>query len=149
MIAARSIHAKFAHVAGQSYSISLRSPRVRLASAASRDVPRTVGQTPSPEPDIFAALAQRSDVDRHHAQAIEKVARKFPSPISSSKARCVALIMRTSTGIDSSRPVFQSAVLPGAQQFCLHVRAHVANLIKEERAAIGCSNFPLRRAAAP
>ena len=64
--------------------------------------------------------------------------RKAPCLTSSSRLRCVATITRTSTAIGAvAADAFHLAFFEHAQQLGLHHQRHVADLVQEQRAAVG------------
>ena len=64
----------------------------------------------------------------------------------SSRLRCVAAMMRTSHSVCSvAADALEDALLQHAQQLHLHGQAHVADLVEEQRAALGDLEAALAR----
>jgi len=56
---------------------------------------------------------------------------------------------RTSTVVGLSEPMRSTHPLPERAAAGLHGRRHIADFIQKQRAAMGCSNLPVWRCAAP
>src|SRR4051794_19887677 len=87
--------------------------------------------------NILAALTQRRDVNRYHVQAVVEVLLKtsIAHHLAEVPVRC-----RNHAHVDSLRPLraerFELTLLQNAQQLGLKRRAHRADLIEEDRAAV-------------
>src|SRR5215813_9624016 len=92
--------------------------------------------------NVFATVTERRDIDRHNAQAIEKVGAKILS---------LDLFFQSAVrrahypDINRNRFVpaesFDSSLFECPQQLSLHVGAHVANFIEEQSAAVCLFKF--------
>ena len=87
---------------------------------------------------VLLALAQRRHVNVHDVDAVEEVLRNAPVATSCSRSRLVAEMMRTSTRIGPSVAAdgLNLAALEESQQFGLHLQAHLADFVEEDRAAV-------------
>src|SRR5690606_32809161 len=88
--------------------------------------------------DVVAAFAQRRDLDLDDAEAVEQVAAER-AVLDHALERAVG--RRDETDVDRTGPVLADAadrtLLERAEQFRLHGRGEVADLVEEERAAAG------------
>ena len=93
--------------------------------------------------DVVAPLAQRRDVQRHHAQAVEQVLAEAALAHGGVE---VAVGGRDDAHVDVlgfARPDRRHlAALEHAQQLGLEVDRHVADLVEEERAAVRLAEAP-------
>ena len=100
--------------------------------------------------DVLQPLAQRRHAERHDVQAVEQVlAEQALLDLRSSDSRWVAAMMRTSR-LDRRAPADGGvlALLQHAQQPRLRVERHVADLVEEQRAALGLLEAALACASA-
>src|ERR1041384_6880674 len=81
--------------------------------------------------NIFSTIPQRRDIDRYYTQTVKEVGAEI-----SILDLVFQITMRgaDNPNVDSDRLVaaesFNSSLFEGAQQLCLYVRAHVADLIE-------------------
>src|SRR5438552_1329030 len=92
--------------------------------------------------NVLASFAQRSNVDRNHAQAIEEIGAKISIGN--------FFFQRAMRGADDphiyrnrfvTAKSFNPTLFQRAQELCLYVGAHVANLIQKEGAAVCLLEF--------
>ena len=88
--------------------------------------------------DVLAAFAQRRELNREDAQAIEKV---LAEPASVDLFLQVAIGRGNDADIDPAgarvADAFQFLLLQNAQQLCLHRERHFSDFIEKQRAAVG------------
>src|SRR6185369_11592088 len=88
--------------------------------------------------NVLAPIAQRRHLDRHHTQAIVEILAEAPFADGLFE---VAIGRRDDAHVHALRghPAdrLEHAVLEHAQQLHLQLRAHVADLVEEDRAAVG------------
>ena len=126
-----------------------RRPRRSRAAPRRRCRARLRHEVRDQQRNVLAPLAQRRHVDRHDVQAVEEVLaeparRRSPS----SRFLFVAAITRTSTSTRlRAADARHDAVLQHAQHLRLRGERHVADLVEEERAAVGLLELarPVRR----
>ena len=87
---------------------------------------------------VLGVLAQRRHVDREDGEAVEQVFAEAPRAIAASRSRWVAAMMRTSTAIWRVPPTRSNtrSCSTRSSLTCI-VGRHVADLVEEERAAVG------------
>src|SRR5207237_9898239 len=94
--------------------------------------------------NVFSAFAQRCNVHRYYAQAIEEIGAKISLGDLFFQG---AMRGADDAHVDGDRFVatqsFDSSLFECAQQLCLDVGAHVADFVEEERAAVCLLEFSL------
>ena len=149
----RALHPilELAHVAGPGVRLDGRD-RIR------RELQQRLAVAPAGLLQQEVAISTESDprsrsggmVDGDFADAVEEILAEGPlSAIATLRSRWVAAMMRTST-CDQLAPAdaLDRALLQEAQQLRLQRQRHVADLVQEERAAVGGLDLA-ERAASP
>ena len=99
------------------------------------------------ERDVLAALAQRRDPDRHHGEPVVEV---LAEAALGDRAAQVLVRRRDDPHVDLDRRRLADppdlALLERAQELRLEPRARLADLVDEERAAVGLLEEPAPRA---
>ena len=117
------------------FSAGVEMRLISLPVSAAKLGDEMVGQ----QDDVAAAVAQRRNGDRETRSAGNTDPRgTCPSPTISSRLRLVAAMMRRSTltGRDAA-DALEGLLLQHAQQLGLHRQAQFADLVEEDRAAVG------------
>ncbi len=100
--------------------------------------PRGLGEMRGKQRDVLAPLAQRRHVDREHGEAVEEIGPE--APLGDGGAQ-VAVGGGDHAHVDAVRLVrahaLDLALLQRAQQHRLQLQRQVADLVEEERAAVG------------
>ncbi len=90
------------------------------------------------ERDVARALAQRRQADRHDVEAVEEV---FAERAGGDELLEVAVGRRDEAHVDADRldaaDALELALLQRAQELDLHLDGDLANLVEEQRAAVG------------
>src|SRR4051812_30700005 len=88
--------------------------------------------------NVFRSITQRRNVDRHYAEAIEKVTTEFPA-----FTRLFDVAVRSSNDadvhLDGGGPAdaLELLFLNHAQNLCLKIQAHLRDLVEQQCSAIG------------
>src|SRR5207247_25878 len=94
--------------------------------------------------NIFSPLPQRRNINRNNAETVKEISAEIP--------RSDFLFEGPMRGADNANvhwngfvtsQSFDPSLFQGAQEFGLHICAHVANLVEEQRATTGLLKFPL------
>ena len=88
--------------------------------------------------DVAGALAQRRDLQRHDVEPVEQVFAEVAARDLGSRSRFVAVTSRTSTlSVLMPADPLELALLDRAQELDLHLDGDLADLVEEQRAAVG------------
>ena len=116
------------------------------AEAVRRPLRKVLGE----RTDVVRAVAERRDHDGKHGKAVVKV---LAERLRLDHRRQVAVRGGDDADVDAHRPLAADpddlAVLDDAQQPDLRGKRELADLVEEQRAAVGLLEPPLRRVAAP
>ena len=103
----------------------------------------------SEERDVLLALAERRQLQGHHVEPVVEVLAELSVRTSVARSRWVAAMIRTSTLTAASADRHDLALLERAQQPRLQRGRDIADLVEEQRAAVGLTKSPGARPAAP
>ena len=92
--------------------------------------------------DVLAALAQRRKLDREHREPVVEVLAEAPSAIARSRSRLVAATIRTSTLRVRVPPTRSNSPSCSTRSSLACTRRHLADLVEEQRAAVGQLEAP-------
>src|SRR3989441_625402 len=135
---------------GQSYSTSRRKALWPIARTGNSKCSAAARANFSASTNVFASLAQWRNLNRNHMQTVEKISAKI--------SRRNLLLQWPVSGADNAHihrnrfvasQAFDAPLFERAEQFCLHVGAHVSDLVQKKSAAVRLLEFPFpaRRSA--
>jgi hypothetical protein len=91
---------------------------------------------------VLQPIAQRRQLDGVNVEAVSRSSRKRPSRIACCSERLDAAKTRTSIGSSLLAPRRRILFFENTEQFGLHFRPHLSDLVEQEAAAVCRSKHP-------